>query len=179
MGGVVDERALPRPIREDIVRRGVHAAWPDHNTASDPEAALICARSGALLTWVPGEVTFAVPLRRAIGDALPTDRWLTLALEGMTAAWDAWWRDHGAALGASTFLHDPLTVSALLAPGWLTLRACALRHEIADGVFRLREDAAGEARARVAVAADGARFERVMLGRIARHLRTAGVPRAG
>jgi len=179
MGGVGDELALPDGIRRDIARRGIRAAWPDHNTASDPEAALACARAGVPITWITSDVTFGVPLRQSLADALPGDRWLTLALERMTAAWDAWWRRNGTDLGgASTFLHDPLTVSALLSPDWLTVREREVRYGIEDGVFRLHREAGGEARARVSVAVDGTRFERLVLDRIGRHLRTAGAARS-
>ena len=71
MGGILDPDALPEAIRRDIAERGVRAAWPDHNTASDSEAALACARSGIAITWIASEVTFATPLRQVLAPALP------------------------------------------------------------------------------------------------------------
>ena len=179
MGGVLDERALPEVWRRAVRDHGP-GAWPDYNTATDPTAALVCARSGAPLTWVPLEVTVRAPLRRPARDRLPVDRPLGAALGRMVDAWSDWWfRTSLPAAGdaspvpddAVALLHDPLTVAALFPGDWLTLRSVRLRYGIEDGVFRLRAaDDGGEATARVAVAVDGEAFAAFCVERILRQL---------
>jgi purine nucleosidase len=90
MGGVFHEALLPQRAREDIRQRGIRVAWPDHNTASDPDAALLCARSAIPITWITSEITFSVPLHRSTLQSLPVSSWVTQALLGMTDAWSDW-----------------------------------------------------------------------------------------
>jgi purine nucleosidase len=92
MGRVFNLALLPERVQEDLGRRGIRAAWSDHNTASDPDAALLCARPGVPITWITSEITFGVPLHRATLRSLPAACWLTRALVGMTDAWSDWWR---------------------------------------------------------------------------------------
>lgn len=174
MGGVLDPSTLPHRARQDIERRGVRAAWPDHNTASDPEAALTCARAGIPTTWVTSEITFRVPLHRATLEALPRDRWLTWVLTGMTAQWRSWWQravgdDDPAAQTTAVFLHDPLTVASLFGDGrWISLRPQPLRYAIEEGVFRLSPAPADAAvpMVRVTTRVDAPAFEAFFLDRL-------------
>ncbi len=185
MGGVLAERALPAAWRRAVRERGA-AAWPDHNTASDPTAALVCARSGLPLTWVTSEVTVRAPLRRDGRERLPADHPLGAALGHMVDVWEAaWFHATLAALGrrppvprdAVAFLHDPLTVAALFPGEWLTLRAVGLTYAVEDGLFRLREAGGdGGVATRVSVAVDGAGFEAFCLGRITEHIARTGAP---
>ena len=179
MGGVYDEGALPEAWRRTIRERGP-IAGPDHNTASDPTAALVCARSGAKTIWVTSEVTHRVPLSRAERQRLRADRPLTAALGRLIDAWyEAWLRptllaDDPPAIPADAvaILHDPLTLASLLPrrDDWLALRSTRLRYAIRGGVFRLREAGAdGGATASVAVAAQGERFAALCVDRIVRH----------
>lgn len=188
MGGVWDEGRLPRGWRDDVAARGPAAAWPDHNTASDPAAALATARSGLAATWVPIEVTARVPLRRSALAALP-DTPLVAALRGMSEAWAArWfagtlppsdddWSIPGDAVG---FLHDPLTVAALAPGRWLALRAVRVDAVVADGVFRLLPAIEGEGGfpATIAIDVDGEAFAAFCLGRIATLARSSGTQTA-
>ena len=182
MGGVFDTTALPAAWRRTIAEGGP-AAWPDHNTASDPTAALICAEALRPITWVTFEATLRVPLRRASLDRLPDGYPLTAALRGMAELWgEQWFRRKlppadgqgddlpGDALG---FLHDPLTVAALFPNHWLGLRRTRLAYRMEDGLFRLHADGDGRP-AVVSVAVDGPGFGEYCLGRIAEALARLG-----
>lgn len=179
MGGVLDVDALPAPWRERIERYGLAAGWPDHNTASDPSAALICARSGARLTWVTSEVTLKTPLPWATRNRLPANTPLGNALGRMIDSWDAYMSgttspaSNGMPKQANTavFLHDPLTVAALFAGDWLELSQLRLAYGIEHGLFRLRS--AGppcEATASVSIAIDAAGFQSVWRDRVLQYL---------
>jgi purine nucleosidase len=65
MGGVFDPRGFAAGWRHVFRTTGLRPAALDHNTASDPPAALICARAGPPVTWITAEMTFRVPLHRA------------------------------------------------------------------------------------------------------------------
>lgn len=180
MGGVLDVTSLSPAVQNDIRERGIHAAWPDHNTASDPEAALLCARSGIPVTWITSEITFDVPLHPSTLRSLPTQHPLTEALRGMTTSWHAWWSRHAVVRASeeepestSTFMHDPLTIASLFSK-WVTLDRIPLRYSIEEGVFRLRPapEPEADANASVSVSVNGQLFEREFLDRLTRHLRT-------
>jgi purine nucleosidase len=177
MGGVFDEEALPERWRQAIRDQGARS-WPDYNTLVDPEAALVCARSGAKLAWITSEVTHRIPLLRPARDRLARTGPLGMALARIIDSWyDGWFRmemveagEQGAYRGdAVALLHDPLTLASLL-PGseqWLTMRPVRLRYAIEDGVFRMREaPEGGEGNARVSTAADADRFAAFCLERL-------------
>ena len=175
MGGVYQERALPAAWQRAIRERGP-AAWPDHNTASDPTAALICAQSGAPITWITSEVTHHLPLRRAARARLTEAGELGAALVRLIDVWyEAWFRPTllgdppAVPADAVALLHDPLTLASLFTRhvDWLELHPARLRYEIADGLFRLHDDAAGAA-AQVATGVAGERFAAFSLERIVR-----------
>lgn len=185
MGGLYDETALPDSWRRAIADQG-SSAWPDYNTMVDPAAALVCAESGATLTWVTSEVTHQIPLRRAARASLPADRPLTLALGRMIDSWyDGWFRramieaDTSGAVPADThaLLHDPLTLASLLPmhEDWLTLRDIPFRYAVEDGIFRMYETSCDSGSiASVSTAAESEKFAAFCLERIVRRSRGTG-----
>jgi len=140
---------------------GRRPAALDHNTASDPQAALICARVGPPVTWITAALDRALAIWR--------DDWRRTTVPPTT----------GLALvppdGVAS-LHDPLTVAALFPGAWLTLRDARLAYAIEGGLFRLRPASDGRV-ARASVAVDGAAFERFFVDRVGRCLaRRSGPP---
>ena len=176
MGGVFDEGAFAAPWRRAFRAVKRPAAWWDHNTASDPEAAMICAHSGPPTTWITAEQTLNVPLRRAGRDRLAAVGGpLARGLVGMLDVWgDEWfWRTLPPFAGAAplptttvALLHDPLTVAALFPGAWLALRRVGLAYGVEDGLFRLRETERGGVPASVSVSVDPAAFEAFLLDRL-------------
>lgn len=177
MGGLLDPATMPEAWRYDIAQRGA-TAWPDYNTTSDPTAALDVARAGSPLTWVTLDVTMRAPLRQRSRDMLPKDRPLGLALGRMIERWHAYWFptalpmpfDRSPVPGdAVAILHDPRAVASLFAGDWLRLRETRLAYELEDGIFRMRQDAAGTP-AQIAEQVDGAAFEAFCMARILRQI---------
>jgi purine nucleosidase len=177
MGGLLDQATMPEAWRRDIALRGV-AAWPDYNTTSDPTAALTTARLGSPITWVPLDVTMRAPLRQKSRDMLPGDQPLGQALGRMIDRWHTTWFPTALPApyerspvphDAVAILHDPLAVASLFAGDWLRLRQTRLAFRIADGIFRMREDAAGTA-GQIADSVDGAAFEAFCMARILRQI---------
>jgi len=82
MGGTVDASRYTSAWKAHFARNGITGAWLDHNSASDPEAALICATSGVPMTWVTAELTFCTPIFEAAIDAFST----TKSIPGETLA---------------------------------------------------------------------------------------------
>ncbi len=188
MGGVLDVAGFPAAWRRTIRERALDPASFDHNTASDPMAALVCARSGIPTTWVTTEVTLHAPLRGASRDLLgATGSAAGAALTRMLDVWHGRWfastlpESAGApaesAADIVAFLHDPLTVASLFPGDWLWFRRVPLTYDVAGELFHLREEAScnpGVDVATVAVAVDGPAFERFCVGRITRFLTGAG-----
>jgi purine nucleosidase len=180
MGGVRDERGLPEAWQRALKKAGRTAAWPDHNTASDPTAALACARSGVAITWITTEVTLGVPLRRDARERLPRTAPLGLALGRMLDVWnDEWFQatlpkvdgPPPVPVDAVALLHDPLTVAANFPGDWLTLANARLSYGLQNGLFRLRDSGGNDGvAARVSVRADGAGFEAFCVERIVQYI---------
>lgn len=176
MGGVFDEGAFAAPWRRAFRAVKRPAAWWDHNTASDPEAAMICAHSGLPTTWVKAEQTLNVPLRRASRDELAAvGESLARGLVGLLDVWgdECFWRTLPPFPGevplptaTVALLHDPLTVAALFPGAWLGLRRVGLAYAVEDGLFRLRETEWGGVPASVSVSVDPAAFEAFLLERL-------------
>ena len=94
MGGALAVAGFPPAWQRAIQGGALDPAGFDHNTASDPEAALICARSGIPTTWVPIEVTLHAPLRHTSRDRFrDAGGELGPALARMLDVWhDRWFR---------------------------------------------------------------------------------------
>lgn len=188
MGGMVHEEHFSDEWRRFFGHLGESGAWIDHNTASDPTAALIVARAGAPMTWVTAELTFHLPLTpaglariEAVGSPLSD------ALGRMTRIWNAEWFRYLPVPydGPSPFpanavacLHDPLALASIFAGDWLTLRRAPLRYAIEGELFRTYAagDGAVDAVAGVSVAADPPAFERLYLDRVETFLRRVAQP---
>jgi inosine-uridine nucleoside N-ribohydrolase len=175
MGGVYDRESLSLAWRRAI-QASDEAIWPDYNTTSDAEAALSCATSGCPVTWITSEMTMRVPLRRSHLDRLSVGHPLGRALRGMAGVWrDRWFRgtlppgDLGVDVPEDTacFLHDPLTVAAVLPQKttWLTLTEQTLGYRADRGRFRLGPDQTGVP-AHVSTGVDGAGFAGFCVDRI-------------
>ncbi len=178
MGGMVHEEHFSDEWRQFFAYLGEGGAWIDHNTASDPHAALIVARAGIATTWVTAELTFHLPLTpaglariEAVGSPLSD------ALVRMTRIWnDEWFRWLPVSYdGPSPFptnavacLHDPLAISAIFPGDWLTLRTESLRYGIDGDLFRtcLSSDNDEATETRVSVAAIPPAFEQFYLDRV-------------
>lgn len=181
MGGMVHEERYEAGWHRFFRETGRTGAWLDHNTASDPTAALAAARCGTPTTWVTAELTFGLPLTPAGLERIErVGGPLAAALGRMARIWnDEWFRFLGVPYdGPSPFpadavacLHDPLAIASIFAGDWLTLRPHRLRYAVEGDLFRTHEAAAGEAAARVSVAADAAGFERFFLDRVEAFLR--------
>lgn len=181
MGGMVHEDGYSPEWQRFFTATGLTGAWLDHNTQSDPTAALIAAGSGAPVTWVTAELTFHLPLTpeglariEAVGSPLSD------AIVRMARIWnDEWFRYLGVPYdGPSPFpehavacLHDPLALAAIFPGDWLTLRPHQLRYVIDDDLFRTVEAPDGGSEALVSVAADPLGFERFYLDRVETLLR--------
>jgi purine nucleosidase len=176
MGGVYDRSAFS-PAWQRAIQDSDEAIWPDYNTASDAEAALVCATAGSPVTWITSEMTMRVPLRRGHLERLSLGSPLGRALRGMAGVWRDRWLlgtlppgDLGADVPEDTvcFLHDPLTVAAVLpqAAEWLTVTDVALAFRAEGGRFRLGPERSGM-RATVSTAVDGAEFAGFCVDRIA------------
>ncbi len=182
MGGVLGFGGFPPAWQRAIRDGGLDPATFDHNTASDTEAALICARSGIPTTWVPIEVTLQAPLRRVSRDRFrDAGSRLGLVLARMLDTWhERWFRSTlpesndmslpPIAADAVAFLHDPLTVAALFPGDWARLRRISLRSDIAAGLFHLREADQAPRVATAVARVDGPTFEQFCVERIVRLL---------
>jgi len=183
MGGMVHQEHFADEWQQFFAHLGESGAWIDHNTASDPDAALVVARAGAPMTWVTAELTFHLPLTPAgLGQIEAVDRPLSDALARMTRIWnDEWFRFLPMPYdGPSPFpdnavacLHDPLALSAIFPGDWLTLRTEPLKYAVDGELFRttIADDGTGDAEAGVSVAADPMAFEQFYLDRVLTFLR--------
>jgi len=181
MGGMVDEDGYSPAWKRFFAATGLGGAWLDHNTQSDPTAALETARSGVPMTWVTAELTFHLPLSpEGLARIEGTGNPLGAAIGRMARIWnDEWFRYLGVPYdGPSPFpehavacLHDPLALAAIFPGEWLTLRPHRLRYAVDGGLFRTREDGGGGAGAAVSVTADPVGFERFYLDRVVAFLR--------
>lgn len=183
MGGMAHQEHFSAEWQQFFAHLGESGAWIDHNTASDPQAALVVARAGAPMTWVTAELTFHLPLTPAgLARIEAVDSPLSDALVHMTRIWnDEWFRFLPMAYdGPSPFpgnavacLHDPLALSAIFPGDWLTLRTESLRYDVDGELFRTLpvDEGTGEAEARVSVAAESAAFEQFYLDRVVPFMR--------
>jgi purine nucleosidase len=181
MGGMVREESYPKPWRDFLLREGLDTAYPDHNTASDPNAALIVARSGVPMTWVTIETTLGTPLGVS---GLERLRSIRNPLSGVVIRMLEIWRDQWSHLFETShhgqrpfskdkvvYLHDPLALSALFHGDWLTLQTLKLKFSIEDSIFHIHEvDKDEEAKHNVSVGVKAADFETFFLDRVLDYL---------
>lgn len=183
MGGMVHEEHFSDEWRRFFAHLGESGAWIDHNTASDPQAALRIARAGVPITWVTAELTFHLPLTPAGLERIEqVGGPLSGALGRMARIWnDEWFRFLPVPYdGPSPFpsnavacLHDPLALAALFPDKWLTLRTERLEYGVDGDLFRtsVPSEGGGGTDARVSIAADPPAFERFYLDRVVTFLR--------
>jgi purine nucleosidase len=181
MGGMVHEAGYSPQWQRFFAATGVDGAWLDHNTQSDPTAALVAATSAVPMTWVTAELTFHLPLTTAgLAHIAAVGSPLSDAIVRMAEIWnDEWFRFLGIPYdGPSPFpedavacLHDPLALAALFPGDWLTLSSERLRYVVDNGLFRTEPNLKNGDAARISVAADPAGFERFYLDRVEAFLR--------
>jgi len=178
MGGMVHQEHFSSEWKEFFTYLGESGAWIDHNTASDPTAALVVATSGVPITWVTAELTFHLPLTHAGLERIARIQSpYASALARMASIWnDEWFRflpvpyegTWPFPIDAVACFHDPLALAAVFAREWLTLTNEPLKYEVRGSLFRSLPVPEGEAdgHAIVSVAADPVAFEQFYLDRV-------------
>ena len=150
----------------------------DYNLCSDPEASVAVLGAGFRTRLVTADVTLQTwlseaDLRRLESAGGPVAR----ALVPLVRLWTPWmhrvFTDLGGTLAAdnAAFLHDPLTVLALVEPSPLRFERLRVVPTVERGVMRTREaDPAGDlgAEMEVATAVDAPAAVRAIVERIAR-----------
>lgn len=177
MGGMVHHDGYAQEWQGFLARNRIHPAYPDHNTASDPTAAMIVARAGIPMTWLPIEVTLNAPLRSPSLEILEEiDTPLSKALSNMLSIWHELWqglfsKNHSPPFPHSekvlAYLHDPLALASLFAGPWLEMKIEKLQFSIEDSLFRIHPvDREEEATHRVGLAVQPHAFESFFLDRL-------------
>lgn len=145
----------------------------EYNLASDAEASVEVLNAGMATTIVPLDVTWQTRLRA--GDLARLRRSRSPLVQTLCDALEIWWSVHRALFAGKRaynsdvvcFLHDPLALSTLLDPSFLTLAPLRLVAEIRDGAFCLRQDAAGR-EVTVATRVDACAFVEFLVDRLMR-----------
>jgi purine nucleosidase len=166
-------------IRRVAIGTRVCAPGIDYNLCSDPEASAMVLGAGFATRLVPADVTLETWLREADLarlEAAPSPA--ARALVPLIRLWTPWQRkifveQLGGTLAPDNvaFLHDPLTVLALVDESALRFETLRIVPCIADGVFRTFEVAAGVpagASMEVATAVDAAAAREAILARLLR-----------
>jgi len=164
---------------------GAHEVPPgiDYNLCSDPEASTAVLGAGFATTLVTADVTLQVWLRPADLDAIAAVPPLGPGLAALVRHWTPVQRRIFGSLGGGpepdnlAYLHDPLTVLALVDPSPLVWEDLRIVPTIQAGVFRTHElpqDAGPGAVMRVATAVDARAAERAMVQRLSRPPMAAG-----
>ena len=117
----------------------------EYNLGSDAEASVAVLTSAIPATIVPLDVTWQVRLRDKQLARLRRSR--SALVQTLCDAMEVWWPVHRdlfagkRTYGADVvcFLHDPLALSLLIDPSFVTLTRMRLVPEIADELFRLRQ----------------------------------------
>lgn len=159
-------------IRE--VRIGAHLCSPgvDYNLCSDPEASVAVLGAGFRTTLVTADVTLATWLVTADVEKLARAGPLARALAAQIRIWEPVQRRIFTGMGGTlapdnaAFLHDPLTVLALIDASSLGFESLRIATTIERGVLRTHElpPAAGAgSEMRVATAVDPARAVRAIV----------------
>jgi purine nucleosidase len=164
-------------IRRVAIGSTVFAPGIDYNLCSDPEASLAVLGAGFATTLVPADVTLTTWMGAADVDALAAGGPLARALAALVRLWAPVQRDLFTGLGGEmdpdnqAFLHDPLTVLALLAPSALGFERLRIVPTIEGGVLRTLEvaQALGIGTAmRVATSVDAHAARRAIVERLTR-----------
>lgn len=155
MGGAV---AVPGNIAESGARIANHVA--EWNLYVDPHAAQVVLASGAPITLVPLDATNHVPVTGSFYGRLKADRASPVA----GFAFDVLTKRYAFIQSGGYYFWDPLAAAILTDESLATLQTRALSVIEAEGAEsgRTLPSAVG-APVRVAVSADGARFEPVFL----------------
>ncbi len=158
-------------IRE--VKIGDHVCAPgiDYNLCSDPEASVAVLGAGFRVALVSADVTLQTWLRRADRDRLAEAGPLARSLARQLDIWEPVQRQLFTGMGGTVapdnvaFLHDPLTVQALVDPSSLHFETLRIVPTIVDGVLRTLEAAPGSGlgiEMSVATAVDAGAAERAI-----------------
>lgn len=117
----------------------------DYNLCSDPEASVAVLGAGFRTTLVTADVTLQVWIDRAGLDKLDRGGTLARSLADQVRTWEPVQRQLFTGLGGQVdpdnmaFLHDPLTVLALLDPEPLGFERLRIVPTVEDGVLRTLE----------------------------------------
>jgi purine nucleosidase len=164
-------------VRE--ARIGAHVCAPgvDYNLCSDPEATVAVLGAGFRTTLVTADVTLSTWMTLSDVERLARAGPLARALAAQVRLWTPVQRRIFTELGGTlapdnaAFLHDPLTVLALVDPAPLGFEPLRIATTIEQGVLRTHEAPAGAALGapmRVATRVDAARAARAIVTRLAR-----------
>lgn len=149
-------------IRRVAIGELVCAPGIDYNLCSDPEATMTVLGAGFRTRLVTADVTLRVWLRESDRERLARARGpLAPVLAELVRIWTPWQRRIFTGLGGTlapdnaAFLHDPLTVLALIDPSPLRFERLHILPTIAKGVLRTLEvDPASGFGAQTTVATD-------------------------
>ncbi len=131
----------------------------DYNLCADPEATVAVLGAGFDTTLVTADVTLRVWMREAeveaLAAAVPLGRHLAERIRRWTPQQRRIFTDLGGELAPdnAAFLHDPLTVVALVEPAGLRFEEIGVLPTVAEGVLRTLESPLGP-RMRVATDVD-------------------------
>ncbi len=149
----------------------------DYNLCSDPEASAAVLGAGFAITMIPADVTFETWLRPADVARLSGGSPFGQALAAQIALWSPLQRVLFSGLAGAfpddneAYLHDPLTVLAMVDPSSLKFESIRLTVTIDRGVLRTVESGSGDAVGtvvKVATAVDAKRAEHAIVDRITR-----------
>ncbi len=147
----------------------------DYNLCSDPEAAVAVLGCGCSITLVTADVTLSTWLREADLACLESGGAVGRALAEQVRIWAPAQREIFTGLGGTldednvAFLHDPLTVLALIDEAALHFESLRILATVEGGVLRTHEVGSGlGAEMRVATAVDSGSAERAIVEHLAR-----------
>lgn len=129
------------------VRIGEHVCAPgiDYNLCSDPEASVAVLGAGFATTLITADVTLQTWMQSEDLERLESRGPLARSLAAQVRIWEPVQRELFTGLGGTVaetnvaYLHDPLTVQALLDPACLRFETLRILPTIADGVLRTLE----------------------------------------
>jgi purine nucleosidase len=147
----------------------------DYNLCTDPEASVAVLGAGFRTTLITADVTLQTWLRRADLERLDQGGPAARSIADQVRIWELRQRQIFTALGGQVaednvaYLHDPLTVWALVDDSSLTFEDLQIVTTLEKGVLRTLEAPAGMgARMRVATAVDAPTAEAAIVDRLLR-----------